>query len=535
MTGDGAVDPELLRAALNIVNGAGPAVTEPALLARQELNRASQLMQDGRPGEAVVIFRQLATSPGGVRVAPAIGVEAAKSWASDAFQRQAWEEVIEAEQAATGHLDALGSRAGSLFSRDAASAERGRLAAMAAYASAKSGAIGAAMSILERGRTTMIAERFRVKRGPLRVNVPSRGQVIHLMATEAGGLALVSGKLEGASALWLEQLGTGAFRDRMRAYFSALDGLRRNSTLGMSAWKTEVAAMVGFLQNALQPLFTAFPIGPLTIIPVGFMSLLPITAAALGPDVPDRAITILPSLGLDPGQSASAPADCVLTIADPALPSAYWEDTGVKGFFSQSAAIAEMTASEILAAFPPGGVAHFSCHAELDIGAPLRSAIVLPGGSRLTVGDIFQAGPPPAAAVVLSACESGVPGPYLLDEAISLSTAFLAAGCKAVVSTLWLVEDLSTALVMLCFYWLWRHKHYRAPLALARAQHWLRTTSDLEKCRFVETDLVTAKAFTESDAAALLGRIQKRSASMTGNSYAEPYYWAGFYCTGRAA
>jgi hypothetical protein len=535
MTGDGTVDPELLREALNIVNGAGPAITEPAVLARQELNRASQLMQDGQAGAAMVLFRQLATPPRGVRVPPAIGLEAAKSWATDAFQRQAWEEVTEAEQAAIRHLDALSRRAGALFSLDAASADRGRLAAMAAYASAKTGAIGAATTILERGRTTMIAELFRVRRGPARKDAPGHRPTIHLMVTEAGGLALVSGRRGGPSAVWLERLGTQVFRDRVNAYFSALDGLRRNSALGMSAWKTEVAAMVTFLRNALQPLFAAFPSGSLTIIPVGFMSVLPITAAALGPDVPDRAITILPSLGLDPGQTAGTPADCVLTIADPALLSAYWEDTGVKGFFSQSAAIAGMTANEILAAFPPGGVAHFSCHAELDIGAPLRSAIVLPGGSRLTVGDILQAGPSRAAAVVLSACESGVPGPYLLDEAISLPTAFLAAGCKAVVSTLWLVEDLSAALVMLCFYWLWRHKNYPAPVALARAQHWLRTTTDLDKCRFVETDLVTAKAFTESDAAALTGRLQKRSASMTGNSYAEPYYWAGFYFTGRAA
>jgi hypothetical protein len=50
---------------------------------------------------------------------------------------------------------------------------------------------------------------------------------------------------------------------------------------------------------------------------------------------------------------------------------------------------------------------------------------------------------------------------------------------------------------------------------------------------FVGTNPATAKAVNDNDAAVLISHIQKRSASMTANSYAEPYYWAAFCFTGR--
>ena len=135
--------------------------------------------------------------------------------------------------------------------------------------------------------------------------------------------------------------------------------------------------------------------------------------------------------------------------------------------------------------------------------------------------------------MVLSACESGLAGPNLLDEAIGLPIAFLAAGCGAVVSTLWVVEDLSTALVMLRFYWHWRHEHLPLPLALARAMHWLRSTSDQAKCQFAEAELVAAGALSAADGSELADSIRDRSDWPDGNSFSEPFFWAGFYFTGR--
>ncbi len=537
MPGDGGVDPEALRRALEIVSSGGRAITEPALVARHEFNRAAQLIRDGHTGEGEAILRRLACPPAGPEIPPPIGLEAAKAWADLAFQRQAWSEVIEAERCATAHLGALTARTETLFSRDAASADRGQLATMAAYAAAKTGAFDLAVSILEHGRTRMIAERLRSRAGPVRTrtpNTPDDHPVVHLMPAPEGGLALVSSGTAAAAPVWLDRPGSSAFQERLNSYFSALDGMQRNSVLGMSAWVAAVANMVAFLQAMLAPLFAALPSGPLTVVPVGAMSALPITAAALGAGASGRSVTILPSLGLSSARAAGAATDRAFIVTEPALPSARWEDAAVRGFFPRSAAPkAGMAVTEMIAAFPPGGVVHFSCHGDVDVGAPLRSGLDLPGGGRLTVEDILTADLPPVAAVVLSACESGLSGPYLFDEAISLPTAFLAAGCEGVVSTLWIVEDLSSALVMLRFYWEWRHESRPAPVALARAQNWLRTASDLDKCRHVSADLVRAHVLSEDDGAALADQIRARSASMTGNSFAEPYYWAGFCYTGR--
>ena len=135
--------------------------------------------------------------------------------------------------------------------------------------------------------------------------------------------------------------------------------------------------------------------------------------------------------------------------------------------------------------------------------------------------------------MILSACETGLAGPHVLDETISLPAALLAAGCSGVLSTLWLVEDVSTALLMLKFYWEWRRERHPAPLALALAQHWQRTTSDQEKCSFVEDTLVGAGILDSAEGHALADRVRQDSDSLSGNSYAEPYYWAGFYFSGQ--
>jgi len=544
MAGGDAVDPELLRQALDIVGGSA-GIAEPALAATFDFNRAAQLMQDGRTAEAIPILRGLAAPPAGKRTTPVIGLQAAKTLADSAFGREAWDEVIEAERVAAVHLDALASRTEELFSRDATAAERGTLAAMAAYAAARTGAADAAISILERGRTTMIAERLRTAQRPP-ARHPRAGQpVVHLVTTPAGGLALISQHREPATVLWLDQIGGSSLEDRLSSYAAALEGVRRNSMLGMGHWRAEVARMVDALRDAFKPLRAAYPSGPLTVIPAGVLSMLPI-AAALNSGVPARGITILPSLGLDPAWSADAPTEQVLVVADPALPSVRWEEAGVRAFFARPAAgaagssgmapgtPAEATPGGVLAAFPPGGVVHFACHAAVEIGAPLRSALFLPGGGQLTVEDILRAGAAPARAVVLSACESGLNGPYLLDEVITLPVAFLAAGCAGVVSTLWLVEDLSAALLMLRFYWEWRHEGCPAPLALARAQDWLRSTSDRDKCRFAEAELVAAGVLGDDDGTTLADRIRERSAATgAANSYADPFFWAGFCFTGR--
>ena len=529
---DGGVNAGLLRQARAVVAATDDSTAEPSQRAVHEFNRAALLMRRGQAGEAMEIYRRLARPAAGERVPPSVGAESARVWINHAFGREAWDEVIDAEQAGLPHLNALRSSSLDLFSRDAYSAQRGRSATQAAFAWAKKGSVRSARSVLEAGRNSMLAERIGVSL-PAGQNPPegSTRRVIFLLTTYAGGVALPDGD---AAPVWLDELGGAAFQDRQRAYATALDAVRRDRAQGWRAWISEVAAMVACLREALAPLLAAFPDADLALVPTGALTLLPIAAAALTSGPPRRSVTTVPSPGLSGGGAQPGWADRVLAIADAALPATGWESRGVRAFFAQSSSgPSDATAAGILASLPAGGVAHFACHARADHGRPLSSAIILPGGDQLTVAEILDARPPGGTTVILSACETGLAGPHVLDETISLSAALLAAGCAGVLSTLWLVEDVSTALLMLKFYWEWRRERQPAPLALALAQHWQRTTTDQQKCGFAEDTLVRAGILDGTEGRALADRVRQNPDAPGGNSYAEPYYWAGFCFAGQ--
>jgi hypothetical protein len=121
-------------------------------------------------------------------------------------------------------------------------------------------------------------------------------------------------------------------------------------------------------------------------------------------------------------------------------------------------------------------VLHLGCHAYLDDESPVDSFLALSGG-RLRVGDMLaQARLRPVDAqgglVVLAACASDrTKGAH--DEALTLATAFLAAGAGGVVGARWPVEDIPTAVFMIMF-----HHHlnsgYPDPATALRAtQVWM--------------------------------------------------------------
>ncbi|WP_405931376.1 CHAT domain-containing protein [Streptomyces sp. NBC_00827] len=101
-------------------------------------------------------------------------------------------------------------------------------------------------------------------------------------------------------------------------------------------------------------------------------------------------------------------------------------------------------------------VAHFACHAR-SFALATESHLVLANGQRLSVASVLDrvrwdsqgAGSTPL--VVLSACATAVPGRHY-DGALSLATAFAAAGAAAVVGSLWAVDDATTASLMRDFH-----------------------------------------------------------------------------------
>jgi hypothetical protein len=112
---------------------------------------------------------------------------------------------------------------------------------------------------------------------------------------------------------------------------------------------------------------------------------------------------------------------------------------------------------------PACPVAHFACHAVSRTPAT-DSYLQLANGQRLSVARLLaqaeqelaqaeqeEGGPRSRPLVVLSACATAVPGAHY-DGALSLATAFAAAGAAAVVGSLWTVDDAATAALMRDFH-----------------------------------------------------------------------------------
>ncbi|MBX2816048.1 MAG: CHAT domain-containing protein [Saprospiraceae bacterium] len=101
-----------------------------------------------------------------------------------------------------------------------------------------------------------------------------------------------------------------------------------------------------------------------------------------------------------------------------------------------------------------GAVWHFATHAFAGVSEAFEPHIALAGrdgNEMLSLAEIRSMSIP-AELVVLSTCESGL-GAYIEGEGVmSLANGFIQAGAKAVVASLWPVDDRSTAQIMKHFY-----------------------------------------------------------------------------------
>ncbi|MFL5588390.1 MAG: CHAT domain-containing protein [Ktedonobacteraceae bacterium] len=112
------------------------------------------------------------------------------------------------------------------------------------------------------------------------------------------------------------------------------------------------------------------------------------------------------------------------------------------------------TKSEVLARFANATLIHLATHAFFDVNNPLESGIVLADGV-LTAREILQHRLQ-ANLLVLSACESGRVGSLGGEELAGLSQAFLQAGVRSLLVSLWRVSDPATAALMQAFYSAWQ-------------------------------------------------------------------------------
>lgn len=200
---------------------------------------------------------------------------------------------------------------------------------------------------------------------------------------------------------------------------------------------------------------------------------------------------------------------------------------------------------------------HFSCHAYFNFQEPRLSALLLAdcelssteaknkvpknpmryllseGGAIdleecLTLGEIFALNLKNCRLVTLSACETGLTEFIsLTDEYISLPSGFLFAGSLSVVSSLWAVNDLSTALLMIRFYQNLQ-QGATVPIALNKAQFWLRDLTKVELQKLIEENYLLLKP-------AIKMNMRRRLHHLPGDAkpFEAPFYWAAFCAIGQ--
>ncbi|MEH1997500.1 MAG: CHAT domain-containing tetratricopeptide repeat protein [Nostoc sp.] len=194
---------------------------------------------------------------------------------------------------------------------------------------------------------------------------------------------------------------------------------------------------------------------------------------------------------------------------------------------------------------------HFSCHGFFNLNTPGNSGLLLNGAivngklelnKCLTLGDLFNKdfNLNQCRLVVLSACETGmIDSRNTSDEYIGLPSGFLYAGSSSVVSSLWTVDDVSTAFLFIQLYENLQNypelKQGDIAVALNKALTWLRKLTSKEgeellqqiqpyiDVMFQGQDDILKELFIDG---------AKTKLKSNARPFANPFYWAAFTAIG---
>jgi CHAT domain-containing protein len=194
---------------------------------------------------------------------------------------------------------------------------------------------------------------------------------------------------------------------------------------------------------------------------------------------------------------------------------------------------------------------HFSCHGSFNLETPADSCLLLNGADVdeeidlnkcLTLGDLFnkEFNLNQCRLVVLSACETGmIDFNNVSDEYIGLPSGFLYAGSSSVVSSLWKVDDVSTAFLFIKFYENLQNypelKQGDIAIALNEALIWLRNmTSEEGEEVLQEIQPYIDVMFKEKKDILKTSFLNgaKRRIKSNPQPFANPFHWAAFTAIG---
>ena len=193
---------------------------------------------------------------------------------------------------------------------------------------------------------------------------------------------------------------------------------------------------------------------------------------------------------------------------------------------------------------------HFSCHGSFDLESPLKSALQLADSEVnpsllttsssgyvrvneetaidlskcLTLAEILELNLPQCYLVCLSACETGVIDfSNNSDEFIGLSSGFIKAGAVNIVSSLWTVSDVHTAILMIKLYENIANNPQDITLALNAAQEWLRQATQVEIIDWLKQKTEMKEEQKQEIINSLSTKYKPEH-----QPFNKPYFWAGF-------
>ena len=364
--------------------------------------------------------------------------------------------------------------------------------------------------------------------------------LVYLVTTPNGGMVLTV-TVDAIEILWLNDLTETQLIDLLNQTWFAAYG---QSQIDRQAWYDAINATTrqlwDLLMGAIVQHLKTLGIDRITLIPTGYLSLLPLHAAWTEDDLKptgrryafdDIHITYAPNAkSLTAAQSIAdrVNTDSILAIDDPfqTFPSSGLEVSTAIATFHQHKVLKheQATISAVLAALPNYDVLHLCCHGTANLQAPLASGLLMSDG-LITLRDILAFQFKGIRLAILSADETGLPGITLADEVISLPTGLLQAGVAGVIAPFWAVSDFSTMMLFTRFYDLWRSESLEIDQALRQAQQWVRDTTNREKIAYFKASRIVgnlpANVADYLYKSLILSRPDEQD-------FAHPFHWAAF-------
>lgn len=357
-------------------------------------------------------------------------------------------------------------------------------------------------------------------RKPLENLPQSLVPVVYLVPGPHNGMALIVESTRGDSqvaSIELPHLTSESLSEKLeshsRAYRRLKDALQAGgvspgnpSAMPLDEWLDSVENTSRWARNeAMAPLLNhlGHP-EEILLIPVGQASSIPWhIAEECNREGGDRAtavgttrIVYAPSLSatVDEETRQSETTRDLRLIVDPTptplprLPGALLESTGIHRISTynrvRSVKREEATLDRVLRGMGDSWALHFAGHAEADMEDPYNSCLYLADDQKLRAKDLHSSKVRVPEAVILSACEAGVPGRSVPDEVIGLPTTLIQAGAKAVISTEWLVPDRVASIMMTRFHELMGSEGATLPEALTIAQEWYRKATPAQLAEY---------------------------------------------------